>query len=84
MSYSTTGQVVRHIPGRNFFEVAALGRTIITVSDLEGFMDEPLTKNAIDTLSGKLRRVVIKLYNGEDLDRFLTGKLPFDAYTDRV
>ncbi|MBU4490507.1 MAG: 1-acyl-sn-glycerol-3-phosphate acyltransferase, partial [Actinobacteria bacterium] len=52
--------------------------------DLEGFMDEPLTKNAIDTLSGKLRRVVIKLYNGEDLDRFLTGKLPFDAYTDRV
>lgn len=52
--------------------------------DLGGYMDEPLTKNSIDMLSGKLRRVVIKLYNGEDLDRFLTGKLPFDAYTDRV
>ena len=52
--------------------------------DLGGFRDKPLTKNSIDMLSGKLRRVVIKLYKGEDLDRFLTGKLPFDAYTDRV
>ncbi len=52
--------------------------------DLSGFLEEPLTKNAIDTLSGKLRRIVIKLYNGEDLDRFVTGELPFDIYTDRV
>lgn len=52
--------------------------------DLSGFLDQPLTKTAIDTLSGKLRRIVIKLYNGEDLDRFLYGKLPFDVYTDRV
>lgn len=51
---------------------------------LEGYLEEPLTKNAIDTLSGKVRRVVMKLYNGEDLERFLTGKLPFDVYTDRV
>lgn len=51
---------------------------------LSGFLDEPLTKTAIDTLSGKLRRVVIKLYNGDDLDRFLTGRTPFDIYTDRV
>jgi 1-acyl-sn-glycerol-3-phosphate acyltransferase len=52
--------------------------------DLSGFLDQPLTKTAIDTLSGKLRRIVIKLYNGEDLDRFLYGKLPFDIFTDRV
>ncbi|HEY5526646.1 MAG TPA: lysophospholipid acyltransferase family protein [Candidatus Anoxymicrobiaceae bacterium] len=52
--------------------------------DLSGFLEEPLTKNSIDTLSGKLRRVVIKLYNGEDLERFVTGDLPFDVYTDRV
>lgn len=51
---------------------------------LEGYLEEPLTKTAIDMLSGKLRRVVIKLYNGEDLDRFMTGKIPFDVYTDRV
>ena len=52
--------------------------------DLSGFLAEPLTKTSIDTLSGKLRRIVIKLYNGEDLERFLTGELPFDIYTDRV
>jgi 1-acyl-sn-glycerol-3-phosphate acyltransferase len=57
-----------------------IGRPI----DLSGFLDEPLTKNSIDTLSGKLRRVVIKLYNGEDLERFVTGEEPFDIYTDRV
>jgi len=51
---------------------------------LDGYLEAPLTKTAIDTLSGKLRRVVIKLYNGEDLDRFLTGKKPFDVFTDRV
>ncbi len=57
-----------------------IGRPI----DLGGFLEEPLTKNAIDTLSGKLRRIVIKLYNGEDLDRFVGGSRPFDIYTDRV
>ena len=57
-----------------------IGRPI----DLGGFLEEPLTKNAIDTLSGKLRRIVIKLYNGEDLDRFGGGSRPFDIYTDRV
>lgn len=51
---------------------------------LGGFLDEPLTKIAIDTLTGKLRRIVIKMYNGEDLDRFVYGKKPFDIYTDRV
>ena len=52
--------------------------------DLTGFLEQPLTKNAINTLSGKLRRIVIKLYNGEDLERFVTGDLPFDIYTDRI
>ncbi|MFH1150950.1 MAG: lysophospholipid acyltransferase family protein [Actinomycetota bacterium] len=52
--------------------------------ELSGFLDQKLTKSAIDTLSGKLRRVIIKLYNGEDLDRFLTGEKPFDIYTDRI
>lgn len=51
---------------------------------LSGYLKEPLSKVAIDTLSGKIRRIVIKLYDGEDLDRFLTGEKPFDIYTDRV
>ena len=60
--------------------VVRVGRPI----DLSGFLEQPLTKTAIDTLSGKLRRIIIKLYNGEDLDRFLYGKVPFDIYTYRV
>ncbi len=52
--------------------------------DLSGFAGKQLTKSSIDMLSGKLRRIIIKLYNGEDLDRFLYGKTPFDVYTDRV
>jgi len=52
--------------------------------DISGFLDQPLTKTAIDTLSGKIRRIVIKLYNGEDLERFVEGKVPFDIFTDRV
>jgi 1-acyl-sn-glycerol-3-phosphate acyltransferase len=51
---------------------------------LEEFEDKPLTKSSIDMLSGKVRKVIIKLYNGEDLERFATGELPFDVYTDRI
>jgi len=36
--YSTSGDVVKYIPGRNFFEEDALGRTIVTMDDLENFM----------------------------------------------
>ncbi|PKQ27819.1 MAG: hypothetical protein CVT63_05965 [Candidatus Anoxymicrobium japonicum] len=69
------------IPGDDARRILVrIGRPI----DLSGFKDEPLTKRAIDVLSGKLRRVVIKLYNGEDMERFVTGDLPFDIYTDRV
>lgn len=57
-----------------------IGRPI----DLSGFKDGPLTKAAIDTLSGKLRRVVMKIYNGEDLEKYVSGEVPFDIYTDRV
>jgi 1-acyl-sn-glycerol-3-phosphate acyltransferase len=52
--------------------------------ELEEFEGRPLTKPSIDMLSGKVRQVIIKLYNGEQLDRFLTGELPFDIYTDRI
>lgn len=52
--------------------------------DLSGLYDEKMTKEMIDQVSGKVRRVIIKLYEGEDLDRFLTGETPFDIVTDRV
>ena len=57
-----------------------IGRPI----DLSGYYDEEMTKALIDQISGKVRRVIIKLYDGEDLDRFLTGEKPFDIVTDRV
>jgi 1-acyl-sn-glycerol-3-phosphate acyltransferase len=52
--------------------------------DLGELYDEEHTKQAIDSVSGKVRRIIIKLYNGEDLDRFLTGERPFDFVYERV
>lgn len=63
------------------------GRMLIRVGrpvDLDRIANDPITKNTIDTLSGKLRRIVIKLHDGEDLDRFVYGNQPFDILTDRV
>ena len=57
-----------------------IGRPI----ELHQYCDEKMTKELIDRISGKGRRIVIKLFNGEDLDRFLTGETPFDIFTDRV
>lgn len=55
-----------------------------TPVSLEGFAGERPTKASIDRLSGKMRQVIMKLYYGDDLDRFLYGQAPFDVYTDRV
>ncbi len=52
--------------------------------DLSGYYDQEMSKAEISQISGKVRRVIIKLYNGEDLDRFLTGEKPFDIAYDRV
>ncbi|MFH1149445.1 MAG: lysophospholipid acyltransferase family protein [Actinomycetota bacterium] len=52
--------------------------------DLSGFQGEPVTSKLIGHVSGKVRRVVSKLYDGEDMDRFFTGEAPFDISYDRV
>ncbi|MDD5748939.1 MAG: lysophospholipid acyltransferase family protein, partial [Actinomycetota bacterium] len=44
--------------------------------DISGLYGEEITKSLIDQLAGKVRRIIMKLYNGEDLDRFLTGEKP--------
>lgn len=51
-----------------------IGRSI----DLSQLYDEPLTKALIDRVAGRIRRIVIKLYDGEELDVFMTGEKPFD------
>lgn len=57
-----------------------IGRPI----DLSAFEGEEVTGEPINNISGKVRRVVSKLYDGEDLDRFLTGEVPFDISRERV
>lgn len=57
-----------------------IGRPI----DLSPFYEEVFSKNLIDKIAGKIRRIVIKLYDGEDLDKYLTGETPFDFANDRV
>ncbi|HEY5532582.1 MAG TPA: lysophospholipid acyltransferase family protein [Candidatus Anoxymicrobiaceae bacterium] len=52
--------------------------------DLGELYDEPVTKDLLELVSTKVRAIVIKLYNGEDLDRFLIGEVPFDFANERV
>lgn len=52
--------------------------------DLGDLYDKPITKPLLNELSTKVRQIVIKLYNGEGLDRFLTGEIPFDIAYERV
>jgi 1-acyl-sn-glycerol-3-phosphate acyltransferase len=57
-----------------------IGRPI----DLSPFYDEEPTKALIDRIAGRIRRIVIQLYDGESLDRFLTGEKAFDFAKDAV
>lgn len=52
--------------------------------DISEYYGMEITSQLASDLSGKVRRVVTKLYNGDDLDRFLHGTLPFDISADRV
>ena len=52
--------------------------------DLSPYFDEPRSKALIDRIAGRIRRIVIKLYDGEDLDKYLTGETPFDFASDPV
>ncbi len=52
--------------------------------ELGAFLEESVSRKDVEAIAGKVRKIIIKLYSGEDLDRFLTGEKPFDIYTDRV
>lgn len=52
--------------------------------DLSPYYDEKLTKALIDRVAGRIRRIVIKLYDGEELDKYLTGDEPFDFFKEEV
>ena len=57
-----------------------IGRPI----DLGELYEREVDRELINYISGKVRRVVMKLYNREDDDRFMTGEKPFDIACDRV
>jgi 1-acyl-sn-glycerol-3-phosphate acyltransferase len=52
--------------------------------DLGDLYDKPVNKQLLDLITNKTRQIVMKLYNGEDLDRFLTGEIPFDFAYERI
>lgn len=51
---------------------------------LSEYYGEDETKYVIDQVAAKLRRIVIKLYDGEDLDKYVTGKTKYDFALDRI
>jgi len=57
-----------------------IGRPI----DLTPYYGDEETKFVIDQIAAKVRRIVTKLYDGEDLDKFMTGEKKFDFALDRV
>lgn len=52
--------------------------------DLQGYYDEPFTGAALDEIAAKMQSVVVNLYDGDELDRLMTGEVPFDFYYERV
>lgn len=52
--------------------------------DLGDLCDRPVTKPLLELITSKVHDIVVKLYNGEDLDRFLTGEVPFDFAYERI
>ena len=52
--------------------------------DFGDLYDKPVNKALLELITDKVRQIVMKLYNGEDLDRFLTGETPFDFAYERV
>jgi len=52
--------------------------------DFGDLYDEPVNKALLELITNKVRQIIMKLYNGDDLDRFLTGETPFDFAYERV
>ncbi len=50
--------------------------------DLSPFYEETLSKDLLDKIAARIRRIVVSLYEGKDLDMFLYGKKPFDIASD--
>lgn len=52
--------------------------------DLSPYYERTVTKNLMDDIAGKVRKIVVKLYDGQDLDRLVKGDAPFDFVNDSI
>lgn len=52
--------------------------------DLSPYHGEPLTKDLMDRVAARVRQVVVKLYEGNDLERIMTGEAPFNFAQDSL
>lgn len=50
--------------------------------DLSPFYEETLSKDLLDRIASRVRRIVVSLYEGKDLNVFLYGEMPFDIASD--
>lgn len=73
--------------GKMFSRIIPHSKVLLRVGkpiDLGAFLERSVSRKDVEIIAGKVRKIIIKLYSGEDLDRFMTGEKPFDIYTDRV
>lgn len=78
---------VKHPDARDGIDLITYRHVLCRIGkpvDLARYYDENHTKHLIDQVAGKLRRIVIKLYDGEDLDKYLAGTKPHDFALDRI
>lgn len=52
--------------------------------DLSPYYGRPITKEMIDKISGKIRRIIVALYDNENREKLLTGTKPFDFEKDKL
>lgn len=52
--------------------------------DLSPYYDEVFSKNLIDHIAMKVRRIIINMYDGNELDKFITGETPYDFVNDTI
>lgn len=68
-------------------EIGYYKRLLIRIGrplDLSGFYDEEITSHLVRQISEKVRRIIINLYNGDELDRFMTGDGPIDVASSQI
>lgn len=84
---SLVSSFVKHPDAKNGIELITYRHVTLRIGrpiDLSPFYGQEETKYVIDEIAAKIRRIVTKLYDGEDLERYMYGTEPFNFAKDRV